>query len=105
MADDQESLDRWRGRISSQVESIVVAVQASRTEQAKAHEELRTSLEHHYNELDSRIKPLEQLRLILIGIAMALGLMVPAIWLYASKLNMLLERVQKILPPDAPGKP
>lgn len=104
MADDQESLDRWRGRISSQVENIAGAIQASRLEQAKAHEELRDTLDHHYAELDLRIKPLEQLRLILIGIAMALGLMVPAIWLYASKLNMLLERVQKLLPPDAPGR-
>jgi hypothetical protein len=111
-ASDSRTGDQWQGWAGAKIEQLlenaaiaVIAQNQLAVQMKTEHVELRTLFMHQIEELDARVRPLEQLRLILIGFGIACMAAIPVIWLYASRINELLSRVDKMLPPVPGVKP
>lgn len=96
----QESLERWRGSVSADLQHLREDVTTFHHTMSVEHGELKRYISDNLEKLSARIRPLEILQYVVYGFLLALIIVVPTVWIYAGKLNAVLERVEKVLGPD-----
>lgn len=93
-----DHIGRPPGWVEAKIDDLVIRADETKAE----HKELKDLITSWQAAFDARLKPLEQLRYMVFGVFMACIVVVPVIWLYASRLNALFDRMDKLL---GGGKP
>lgn len=96
----QESLERWRGSVSADLQHLRQDMTMFHQTMTLEHGELKKYLNENLEKINTRIRPLEILQYVVYGFLLALIIVVPTVWIYAGKLNAVLERVERVLGPD-----